>query len=434
MSNTSSTPVLTQTKDTIMNAAARKHFPTDSATLQSNLREAAALTEVELSGRTVYQLRDLLRVCGIKQVVRNGVQVPIRQATRVELLKELETATNPYRLLATATIEPELVDEDIRKLDFESVYQLLKLATALPTDPERTEKARATAYEVNEWIAKNYADSPTLARHFARCNHRGQYRARVKELVTKDGDLLLASIFGVFADTLSALGKFDAEAKAKANSERLTTYEDNSRSVSVGKLHEWTLATLANPTESDWKNVVIAIAASTGRRIYSEVLAGSGQYEVASEYEIKFTGVAKGKELNTTAYTLPTIAPAVDVVAAIKHLETGEAPKRVPCVNPCVFESVLECRKKADKRHSKNVGEHWSKRICKELLGFEQTDEQAKADELTKLHGLRKLYVMHFTRGLTDREQRKRASELLCHSGDGSVAADAYTSQFTLAD
>lgn len=415
-----------------MNAAARKYFPTDSATVQNNLREAAALTEVELNGRSVYDLRNLLRICGIKQVLRDGQQVPIRQATRAELLKELETATNPYRLLASATIEPEFVDEDIRKLDFESVYQLLKLATALPTDPERTEKARATAYEVNEWIARTYADSPTLARHFARCNHRGQYRVRVKELVTRDGDLLLTSIFGVFADTLSALGKFDAEAKAKANSERLTTYEGNTRSVSVGKLHEWILTTLANPTGSDWKNVVVAVAASTGRRIYSEVLAGSGQYEVAGEYELRFTGVAKGKEVNSESYLIPTIAPAANVVKAIAVLD--ELQKRIPCDSPSDYASVIECRRIADKRHSKNVGEHWSKRLCIELLGFEQTDEQAKADELTKLHGLRKLYVMHYTRGLSDREQRKRASELLCHSGDGSVAADAYTSQFTLAD
>lgn len=409
-----------------------KYFPTDSATLQNNLRETATLTEAQLNERDVYQLRDLLRICGIKQVVRDGKQVPVREGRRQELIEALAIATSPYKLLATATIEPTLVDEEIRKLDFESVRDLLKIAANLGTDSERQDKARSVAYEVNNWIQHTYADTPHLARFYARCNHRGQYRSRVQELIKQENSLLLTAIYGIYSDTLNALGKYDSELKAKGNSERLTTYETNKRPVAVAKLHEWTLATLADPTATDWKNVVVAIAASTGRRIYSEVLAGSGQYKAVGEYELEFTGVAKGKEVNSNSYRIPTIAPASDVVKAIEHLDKLE--KRIPCADISDYASVIECRSKADKRHSKNVGEHWSKRLCLQLLGFEQTDEQASKAELTKLHGLRKLYVMHYTRGLSDLDQRKKASELLCHSGDGLVASDAYTQVFTLAD
>jgi hypothetical protein len=409
-----------------------RHFPTDANTVQNNLREAATLTDAQLGKRTVYELRELLRVCGLKQVVRDGKQMPIREAKRDELLEALAIATSPYKLLANASIVLELVDEDIQKLDYESVRDLLKIAATLPTDVERLEKARTTAYEVNDWITRTYADTPHLARFYARCNQRGQYRSRVQELVKLENDLLLTAIYGVYSDTLNALGKHDSELKAKGNSERLTTYETNKRTVAVGKLHEWTLTTLDNPTATDWKNVAIAVAASTGRRMYSEVLAGTGSYKAVGEYELEFTGVAKGKEVNNDSYRIPTIAPASDVVRAIEVLE--EKGKRIPCENVSDYATVIECRRLADKRHSKNVGDHWKKALCLTLLALDPTDEEAKKDDMTTLHGLRKLYVMHYTRNLSDREQRKVASDLLCHSGDGSVASDAYTSIFTLAD
>jgi hypothetical protein len=411
-------------------------FTSDAATLQSNLREAASLTNEQLESRTVYELRDLLRHCGVKQITRSGTNVPIRAARRPELLEALAVATTPFKHLAKASIDMDLVDADIKRLTFEDVANLLVLAAREVTLEDSTkgnEKARSVAYEVNEWIMKTYTDTPSLARFYVRCDQRGDYRSRVRDIVFSKGNLILEGVYGVFATTLNALGKFDSESKATANKARVVNYAANTRTIDVQPLQNWAVGVLGKqPEVGVWKDVVVALAAVTGRRVYSEILSGTSRFAEAGEFELKFSGVSKGKDVNNKEYTIPTIAKASDVVRAIQWLE--EVGKRLLCDDLENHAAVLAARKATDKRHSKNLGEYWKKNLCANLLGLAQDDEEAAKDDLTTLHGLRKLYVMHFTRGMSDIQQRHKASELLCHSGDGSVASDAYTTQFKLED
>lgn len=408
----------------------RTHFPTDPATIQSNLREVSALTSEQLEDLGVYELRELLRKCGIKDVKRGDASTPVRSIKKAEALEALKLAVTPYKLLANATIEPEYVEEDIKRLTYDGVLELLKIAAREESDELRTKKAQAIAYECNEWVTRTYPDTDKLARFYTRCDHRGDYRAQVKTLVKEEGSLLLTAVYGVFADTLSALGRFDAEQKAKANSERLVKYSDTKRTIDTTALKTFAQETLANLSESTpankWKTVAIALAIVTGRRIYSEILCDTGRYEVAGDYEIRFSGVAKGKELNEQWYTLPTLVLATNVKKAITWLT--DKGKRIHCEDSSNWEQVKKARDAADSRYSKDVNKFWKESLCSHLLGLDTND----SSELVKIHGLRKLYVMHFVKGLSDREARARASQLLCHSSDGSVAADAYTSEFDI--
>jgi hypothetical protein len=212
---------------------------------------------------------------------------------------------------------------------------------------------------------------------------------------------------------------------------QVVKYEASKRTLSPTRLNSWATDLLEELNDetaaTNWKDVAIALAVVTGRRIYSEILCGVGQYEDLGDQQISFTGVAKGKEHNPDSFVIPTLCSSALVVKAVAWLDLKG--KRVQCDNPHDWVQVKLAREKADKRYAKDVALYWKTRLCPRLLGLEASDDN---NEFVKIHGLRKLYVMQFIQGLSDRQARTKAASLLCHSSDGSVASDAYTSQYEL--
>jgi hypothetical protein len=88
-----------------------------------------------------------------------------------------------------------------------------------------------------------------------------------------------------------------------------------------------TLEQLMTNQEPHWTKVSVAAALGTGRRMAE--IHSLGNFEVAGEYQLHFTGQAKtrGVEDAKTDYTIPTLFPAATLKRAIEYL--GEQGRRL---------------------------------------------------------------------------------------------------------
>lgn len=84
---------------------------------------------------------------------------------------------------------------------------------------------------------------------------------------------------------------------------------------------------LTNPSEHNYTDVAIAVALCCGRRMVEIMMLGT--FVLHSEYEIEFSGQAKGKArkvdgkaLKDHVFIIPTLVPAQLVIDGINYLET----------------------------------------------------------------------------------------------------------------
>jgi hypothetical protein len=85
-----------------------------------------------------------------------------------------------------------------------------------------------------------------------------------------------------------------------------------------------TLDQLMNGEEPHWTKVSVAVALGTGRRMAE--IHSLGNFGVAGDYQLHFTGQAKtrGAEDAKTDYVIPTLFPAGTLLRAIEYLEKLE--------------------------------------------------------------------------------------------------------------
>lgn len=87
---------------------------------------------------------------------------------------------------------------------------------------------------------------------------------------------------------------------------------------------QWVLDLLMDGQQPHWTKVSVAVALGTGRRMAE--IHSLGNFEVAGDYQLHFTGQAKtrGAEDAKTDYVIPTLFPAATLLRAIEYLEEQE--------------------------------------------------------------------------------------------------------------
>jgi hypothetical protein len=395
-------------------------------TLSANLSYVAGMTPEDLQKQTVHELRALLKGCGVTQVtaiqertskgivIIPGQEIRRADATRDECLKAIAEITIDKKLLAVATEfnETVIVEELPRRGWLKAAlmgYDLLGLEIAR---------------KLNTYILEDYPEAHQFG---TRSVVRSKYCGKVKATLKAEGtweELRIKDRYNSFYGEMIELGKEDNQIKNRIIGERKLERKERNRTTTdyttynIKPLIAWAEARLNTlPISSrEWREVALALALVTGRRVTSEILISSSVVDPLDSGSINFTGTAKEREgTNKGTINIPTLVESSLVQAGMQWLKDKGKTE--------------EDRDKAHSRFSSDLTKKWREIAERfELPVFDQLPEKEQK-ELHKTHGCRKLYTntVLMREGLTEGTAHPdiinaRVQAILGHEQDGTSA------------
>lgn len=314
---------------------------------QKNLEELAKLTPEMMQGMTTVYLRRLLAGVNISNIKRGGELIQSTRARKDELITAIYEMTTKPRVLAQVELT-ELSQDDIRigltKLMHSADVSLANYANKL-FEELRSYTLSQWDVEAGQWrMDTTYPQTLSL-----------QLYVWLEAYRTVDGDELMGDTKVAYASLIRrtvlrlinenestavyypqlirhyeqmkkhnfGLLKEYNQRKLQRQDESAKTRHLNNQPIDPTHLLAHAVEVLASVTRGEsprWQDVSIALVLCTGRRP-SEIHA-TAQFKVLDEYELEFTGQLKKKDCDTTGYSIPTLAPAIDCVNAHEYIKT----------------------------------------------------------------------------------------------------------------
>lgn len=259
------------------------------------------------------------------QTTKSGVRLAKNQL--LDNLRTIQSAEREARKLEYAQLferynEPQELEQEVNN------FMRLVADPGYTTDSlaDLVLKRLSARYKTNKGLIKTgITDFKTLVRSHESANDRAE-------------------------EVLKQLSQLTREANQEIKqqyTETVATRSADCIKVYPSYLLNHALTTLSNlPTEvtggskSYWKDVSIALAFATGRRM-AEIHGLKTVFEVTGEYTVRFSGQVKTKGRGEVPpYEIPTLVPAKLVVAGWKYLKQREKLYETRLVNARVSKAV----------------------------------------------------------------------------------------------
>jgi hypothetical protein len=358
--------------------------------IQTNSKRFSSQTPQDWEKQTVTELRNKVRACGITNVLRDGELVKLSCSKKTELIDTLITITQPFR--ENPFVVEEKIEMPTAKKIFDSLLSIAKNSVSMGDD------ARQVAVHTDNILTRIYCNSAST-----RAGKRSVLKSQIRGLMFNNNYQDINGLYDVhqtFERKFSELNNVDSNVKKEftnfANSEK--------KPIEAEGLTDWAEVVLTDC--NNWKNVAIALAYTTGRRMFAEVLIDGNHYTVTSDSTIMFTGQAKRhpsylpepskvdsyESLDDEPYEFTTLVETSLVMNGFEYLLS--LGKLTP-----VGDDILAARKKSHTRHSRYLSEQ-IKRMTKLI-------RVGRIEDLT-VKTLRSLYSSELVKDIGDSDERLR--------------------------
>jgi hypothetical protein len=382
------------------------------------------LAEDTITRQPVQNLRKVAISCGLSAVERGTGQVLISRARKSELVTAL---------LAIAEQERQLKNAVVLTTDTEAgevlapVYEppnTAKVAAYINSvsviDNSVLKELTILAHEFIKQLAVFYPDTSKFSRATVRCARRSDYFNEIKRQL--DVDDIGVRAYNEFRDKALAFGAVDTQAKvAKTNAANDSKIEAQV-GIRTSALLAWSKRVLEATEGKRWKEVVVALAFVTGRRM-NEVVAET-EFTYRSEFTIDCKYLSKGRGKEQTIEGITTLVPAALVIENISWLESKGKRNYLQS----------EVNRKMGKELSQTTA---SLVAALDIVDADKrTTEQANGRKVNvfSFHSLRKAYILNAVKALPEtRGTLREAQRLLGHSSL-STTNDNYKDVFYLID
>ncbi len=403
-------------------------------TIADALQMLATLTDEEIQAKGVGELRSMLRDTGVNHLMREGVPVPIRSGRKDELVQEIQKLAHKQQALNNAVIPISGVGQVVESpvVELMTTSEMVEVLRKVPL-MRRIDGDKLIAKVAHEFISKlalAYPDTSSQLRFNVRCSRRSERLKDLREVFANEPEML--EVFESFRTKCLEFGESDSIAKRKANDANTEAKIEQETEMRISRLLKWaqgTLAGIGNVGKTQWKEVVLALALVTGRRM-NEILCIKTTFEKSGEYSIDCKGLSKSHDGEAaTIENITTLCPSDYVIAAIDWLRRDDHKR------------YTDEPSQVNKRYGKEL----SQLMKAYVEAFDIINEDARTKQepgengrivaVFNFHSLRKAYVSSvLAKGdLQGRTAGKEAARLLGHA-KWQTAVDNYSDSFVLAD
>ncbi|NER95217.1 MAG: hypothetical protein F6J86_15500 [Symploca sp. SIO1B1] len=294
--------------------------------LLDTIADLLPLTYDELTQMTSKQIRDkVAKPLGIPGCYRMKKAQLIQQS-----FQELE---NARAYLQTSEVEREQAKQALKQLKKNEDYQIpiSEIATKTYNRLREIAQTQSNLTDMKEGInpiVASVALSEMREYEFSTVkSRRNQIKDALYQMVASEIPLLketMEVLVNYFYSQLLSFQKEDSIQLSKNYRKAVKGKNRDKTPISIFQLvndcHQ-TLQDLMEGEEPHWAKVSIAFALGTGRRMVE--IHALGQFSVTGEYQLHFSGQAKtrGAEGAKEEYSIPTLFPAKQLLAALEYLE-----------------------------------------------------------------------------------------------------------------
>jgi hypothetical protein len=298
-------------------------------TILDKLSDLLPLTHDDLSGMTAKELRDnVAKILGISKAYQlKKTQLLEACWNALENVRAQLKVDESEREQAKVTLTQLKKNEDylipVGEVAHKTYKRLREIATKGADFQTMKEEINGVVAAIARVEMREYEFSTVKTR-------RVDIRKALQAMV--DGEIALLKetmlvLTEYFYSQLLSFQRTDSVELSKNYRQSVQTKNREKTSLQIAPLVadcRKTLDDLSAGKQPHWTKVSIAVALGTGRRMAE--IHSLGQFEVSSDYLLRFSGQAKtrGVEDAKTDYEIPTLFPAKDMIRAIAYLEEQE--------------------------------------------------------------------------------------------------------------
>ena len=392
-------------------------------------QKLAKFDKDDLMAMSRNKLRMYCRDLNITKVPQDDQEVSYSKARKESLVEGLMLITQSQRIIEHSGIDLNVLTKDNKSIDSEeytSFTNVLERAAKVYdsvkdkyyTSPEYKSQLQSVAIELNTYILAKYKGNDN---YNTRCTKRSLLLSRFKKTLLSQFEGLpeLKQVevdLGVISGHLYNLGKQDSILKAENYKAKLDKRSSAEDVIDVHLDPYIDKARQVLTSLNSWRDVALALALVTGRRVFAEILMDTTEFTVTSDKSVMFKGQAKTRDRGELdEYEIPTLVSAELVVAGFNYLKDqgklGDTSGN---------KDLTEVRRKTSTRHSRYINET----IKSDWPIFEGIKPKA----------LRELYALQAYQNYVANGGKQKLNVYICNilgHSDRSVA-DAYQSDYNL--
>lgn len=340
----------------------------------------------------VTELRKLASKEGIKRVNRDGGEVPISSARKGELVSALEALQSELPKLPrpkdqmgslvrkTSGDLVTMAKEELGDPDFLYVTGAGKVAALTGKVTRAIDNWEGVDGHI---VASTKLDKVRDLRNLIPTEIKGMNLPRdLESKAVEYAETFGRSLAAVFKDEYTAKKtSYTLDIKAKTGDVAL---------VKVAGLLEWAIAVVNNPQGYPWKELSVALALVTGRRLSELHSTAVFTLIPGSSDRVTFSGQLKTKGREVGAYDIPVLTEASKVVAAHEVLRNASRLYGGKEIKVAWFPDPKAAHNSLSRPLSQVVKKHTGKL---EVVQPSSQPKGIKDSEDFTFHGMRELYV-----------------------------------------
>lgn len=295
-------------------------------TILEKLTDLLPLTRDQLEGMTAKQLRDnVAKILGISKAYQlKKTQLLDACWLGLENVRAQLRTDEAEREQATITLKQLKKNQDyqipVAEIADKTYKRLREIGTKGSNLQEMKEAINGLVAAIARAEMREYEFSTVKTR-------RVDIKNALQVIVNGETPLLketMQVLTAYFYNQLLSFQREDSVELAKTYKQQVKGKNREKQSIEITQLVidcRKTLDELTAGKQPHWTKVSVVAALGTGRRMAE--IHSLGQFEIAGEYRLHFSGQAKtrGVEDAKTDYTIPTLFPAVALKSAIDYLE-----------------------------------------------------------------------------------------------------------------